>query len=157
MFNRRTWKYWSVGVALLAVVAVAYTPARQFHRFFPQDGVFVIGTVNTPVELLTTVVKELQSKSIPLARKNNLGASLATPGLMTEGSFITRGKRWLGIYSLGEHTSEQNIPLITTEVPWSWPSMDERIEAQVTAVLVAINRHEGPARPAVAPATGASR
>jgi len=103
----------------------------------PQNGVFVIGTQITPAELLTTVVAELQSKKIPLATENNLGTALATPGLMIEGSFMTTAKNWLGIYSLGEHTSAQNIPLITTKVPWSWPSMEERIEAQVTAALVA--------------------
>jgi len=123
----------------------------------PQDGVFIIGTIITPTQLLTMVVTELQSRKIPLATENNLGAPLATPGVMTEGSFITTAKRWLGIYSLGEHTSEYNIPLMTTEIPWSWPSMDERIDAQVTATLVALKQYEGSATPAVAPSTGASR
>jgi predicted deacylase len=118
----------------------------------PQDGVFVIGTKITPAELLTTIVTELQSRKIPLATENNLGASLATPGLMTEGSFITTAKSWLGIYSLGEHTSSLSIPLITTEIPWSWPSMDERIDAQVTATLVALQKIGSAATPA-----GASR
>src|SRR5262245_45874692 len=38
MFNRRTWKYWIAGIVLIAVVAVAYTPARQLHRFFLTEG-----------------------------------------------------------------------------------------------------------------------
>jgi hypothetical protein len=129
MFNRRTWKYWIAGVALLAVAAFAYTPARQFHRFFLTECAADGPAPETELD---------KSKKIPLATENNLGTALATPGLMIEGSFMTTAKNWLGIYSLGEHTSAQNIPLITTEVPWSWPSMEERIEAQVTAALVAL-------------------
>jgi predicted deacylase len=103
----------------------------------PQDGVFVIGTAITPVDLLAKIVASLESRKIPLATENNLGASLATPGLMSERGFINTAKGWLGIYSLGEHTSALNIPLVTTEVPWSWPNVDQRIEAQITTVLVA--------------------
>jgi hypothetical protein len=110
----------------------------------PQDGVFIIGTQITPGKLLTAIVAELQAKKIPLATKNNLGTSLATPGLMSEGGFMTSAKGWLGIYTLGEHTSAQSIPLVTTEVPWSWPSMDERIEAQLAAVLVAVQTPDNP-------------
>lgn len=103
----------------------------------PQDGVFVIGTRTTPMGLLSPVIEALKARDIPLATENNLGVALSTPGLMIEGPFITKAKGWLGIQSLGEHTSSLGIPLMTTEVPWNWPNMEERIDAQTAAVLEA--------------------
>jgi hypothetical protein len=103
----------------------------------PQEGVFIIGTQITPQALLERVMASLQEQRIPLASENNLGIALSTPGIMSEGSFITRAKGWLGIYSVGEYTSPLGIPLVTVEVPWSWPDMRERIAAQTTAVQAA--------------------
>jgi len=96
----------------------------------PQDGVFIIGTQSTPESLLQAITTALQARSFPLAQKNNLGMSLATPGTMVEGGFITRAKSWLGIYSLGEYTTSVGVPLITTEAPWTLPSMADRIQMQ---------------------------
>ena len=107
----------------------------------PQDGVFVIGTQITPQSLLERVIAGLREQRIPLASENNLGAALSTPGLMSEGSFITRAKSWLGIYSVGEYTSPLGIQLVTVEVPWSLPDMRERIAAQ-TAAVQAVARYD---------------
>ena len=107
----------------------------------PQDGVFVIGTQITPQALLESVIAGLREQRIPLASENNLGVALSTPGLMSEGSFITHAKGWLGIYSVGEYTSPLGIPLVTVEVPWSWPDMRERIAAQ-TAAVQAVARYD---------------
>ena len=30
----RKWKYWIVAGIVFGLLAIAYTPARQFHRFF---------------------------------------------------------------------------------------------------------------------------
>ncbi len=103
----------------------------------PQDGLFVIGTQITPVATLNRLVAQLEAQPIPLATENNLGVGLPTPGVMTEGAFITRPKRWLGIYSAGEYASKLGIPLITVEIPWGWPDMKQRVRAQTMSVLAA--------------------
>jgi len=103
----------------------------------PQDGVFVIGTRITPGALLASLALDLENAGIPLATENNLGIALSTPGVMSEGSFITAAKSWLGISTLGEHTSALGIPLVTIEVPWGWPNLEARIEAQARLVRVA--------------------
>ena len=90
------------------------------------------------------VVASLRERSIPLATENNLGVALSTPGLMSEGPFITRAMGWLGIYSVGEYTSPLGIPLVTVEVPWSWPDMRERIAAQTAAVQAAMRYSPAP-------------
>ena len=103
----------------------------------PQDGLFVIGTQITPVATLNRLVAQLEAQPIPLATENNLGVGLPTPGVMTEGAFITRAKGWLGIYSAGEYASKLGIPLITVEIPWGWPDMQQRVRAQTMSVLAA--------------------
>lgn len=103
----------------------------------PQDGIFVIGTQITPEPLLREIIDEMKARDVPLGTENNLGVDLDTPGLMIEGAFMTRVKQWLGIYSLGEYASSVGIPFVTTEAPWSEPSMATRISMQRIAVEVA--------------------
>jgi hypothetical protein len=112
-----------------AVELVRPTIVLSLHEG-PQDGIFVIGTQSTPQSLLRAITTALAAKNFPLAQKNNLGLSLETPGTMIEGAFISRAKSWLGIYSLGEYTTSLGIPLITTEAPWTLPSMADRIQMQ---------------------------
>jgi len=100
----------------------------------PQQGIFVIGTRSTPPALLAAVARELAARNYPLARSNNLGMGLQTPGIMLEGAWTTRAKAWLGIYSLGEYTTSVDIPLVTTEAPWTLPEMAQRIEMQQVVV-----------------------
>jgi hypothetical protein len=102
----------------------------------PQAGVFVIGTQLAPPALLDASVASLAQR-LPLATVNNLGLPLATPGRMSEGAFLTAAKGWLGLHSLGAHTTALRIPLLTSEVPWSWPDLAQRIEAQVEVALAA--------------------
>jgi len=104
----------------------------------PQHGVFVIGTELTPEALLQAMITELQAQRVPLARENNLGVDLQTPGLMIEGALMTRAKHWLGIYSLGELATSVGVPLVTTEVPWSDANINRRVKMQRIAAEVAI-------------------
>jgi hypothetical protein len=110
-----------------AVERVRPTIVLSLHEG-PQQGIFIIGTQSAPQSLLQEIMTALKARNFPLARANNLGVKLETPGTMVEGAFITRAKSWLGIYSLGEFTTSLGIPLITTEAPWTLPSMDDRIE-----------------------------
>lgn len=112
-----------------AVERVRPTLVLSLHEG-PQEGIFIIGTQSTPQSLQQAITTALGARNFPLAQKNNLGMRLETPGTMVEGAFITRAKSWLGIYSLGEYTTSLGIPLITTEAPWTLPSMEGRIQMQ---------------------------
>lgn len=108
----------------------------------PQPGVFVIGTQLAKPALLRASVEAAARRAIPLATENNLGLPLATPGAMSEGAFLTAAKGWIGLHSLGAHASARGVPLVTTEVPWSWPDLAQRIETQVE-VSIAASRAAG--------------
>ena len=73
----RVGRPWLAGVAVLAalaLIALVYRPAKQFHRFF----LFIIGTQSTPQSLLQAIMAALQARNLPLAQENNLGMSLET-------------------------------------------------------------------------------
>ena len=101
---------------------------------------FVIGTQITPQPLLERVIAVSASSGSPSRARTTSASPLSTPGDERRVVHHARQER-LGIYSVGEYTSPLGIPLVTVEVPWSWPDMRERIAAQ-TAAVQAVARYD---------------
>ena len=100
----------------------------------PHDGFFVIATRNLPDEVAQSAIGSIPTAIMPLARENNLGWELKTPGVMREGWFVTAAKGLFGINSLGAYGEGRGVPILTTEGPWGSRDLDARIQVQVLAV-----------------------
>lgn len=93
---QRKW-VWMTLIAGVAAAAAAYTPARQFHRFFLTE---CAADGPAPETELDIDVEPLPLEPFYRALREAL----------TEGAFITRAKSWLRIYTLGEYTTSLGIP-----------------------------------------------